>query len=71
MKVNKIRKLMPETYQLMITPFGNMAETDRADPIFRNLQSLKDNCTLVNASIGDFTDPSAMTTVLREKAPMG
>ena len=71
LKVKKIRKLMPETYQLMITPFGNMAETDQADPIFRNLQSLKDNCTLVNASIGDFTDPSAMTTVLREKAPLG
>jgi len=71
LKVKKIRKLMPDTYQLMITPFGNMAETDRGAPIFRNLQSLKDNCTLVNASFGDFTDPSAMTAVLREKAPTG
>lgn len=71
LKVKKIRKLMPETYQLMITPFGSLAETGRGDPIFRNLQSLKDNCTLVNASIGDFSDPSAMTTVLREKAPVG
>lgn len=68
--VKKIRNLLPETYQMVITPFGQLGEMDRASQLYKNLLSLKDNCTLINADIGSFDDPSAMLKVLQEKAPL-
>ena len=37
---------------------------------FKNLLSLKEFCTLVNADLGNIGEPANMLKVLREKAPL-
>jgi|GEM_PF-1783443 len=70
LSVKKIRSLLPETYQLLFTPFGELGAVDHATPYYRNLLALKDQCTLVNAALGNISEPAGMLRVLREKAPL-
>ncbi len=68
--VKKIHALLPDTYQLFITPYGDLSGVDQRAPFYRNLLALKDQCTLVNATIGNVAEPAGMLRVLREKAPL-
>jgi hypothetical protein len=70
LNVKKIRALLPETYQLVFTPFGDLGSVDPASPYYRNLLALRDHCTLVNATLGGISEPTGMLRVLREKAPL-
>jgi len=71
LNVKKIRSLLPDTYQLLFTPFGDLGSVDHGSPFYRNLLALKDHCTLVNAAQGGVSEPTGMLRVLREKAPLG
>ncbi len=70
LSVKKIRNHLPDTYQLVIAPLGDLGSVDRASPYFKNLLSLKELCTLVNADLGNIGEPANMLKVLREKAPL-
>jgi hypothetical protein len=70
LNVKKIRALLPQTYQLLFTPFGDLGSVEHGSPYYRNLLALKDHCTLVNAALGHVSEPSGMLRVLREKAPL-
>lgn len=68
--IKKMRGLSPETFQLLITPFGDLAKADKAGAYYKNLLSLKDHCALVNADIGHADDPAGMGRILKERAPV-
>ncbi len=70
LSVKKLRALMPDTYQLLFTPFGELAEVPRERPYFKNIAALKEHCALVNTSFGHVDDAPGMLKVLREKAPL-
>ncbi|MEE8395788.1 MAG: hypothetical protein V3S29_07005, partial [bacterium] len=67
--VKKIRAKMPETYQMVFAPFGEIWNLDPSQDRYKNLQVLKENSCLVNAAIADYTDPQSMARLLSEKAP--
>jgi hypothetical protein len=70
LSVKKIHTLLPETYQLLFTPFGDLGAVDQRSPFYRNLLALRDHCALVNATLGGVSEPTGMLRVLREKAPL-
>jgi septal ring factor EnvC (AmiA/AmiB activator) len=70
LSVKKLRTLLPQTYQLLITPFGELGGLQPGAPLFRNLAALRDHCTLVNATLGHVAEPAGMLRLLREKAPL-
>ncbi|HEX9843039.1 MAG TPA: hypothetical protein VGC20_09830, partial [bacterium] len=68
--VKKVRTNMPETFQLVIMPFGEAWRYPPDSADLKNLRSLKDNSALVNSAIFDLQEPQAMLRLLAEKAPL-
>lgn len=68
--VRKVRNRMPETYQLIFTPMGQVWKLDHASDEFQNIRSVKENGALINASIADYTNPPALKQLLEEKVPL-
>ena len=61
---------LPEAYQLVFAPLGEFWKLDPGDEAFRNVNALKENCTLINSAITDFTESANVAKVLQEKAPL-
>ncbi|MBI3993552.1 MAG: hypothetical protein HY342_09775, partial [Candidatus Lambdaproteobacteria bacterium] len=68
--VKKVRTNMPDTFQLVIMPFGQAWRYAPDSPDLKNLRSLKDNSALVNSAIYDLQEPRAMLRLLADKAPL-
>ena len=68
--VKKVRTNMPETFQLVIVPFGEAWKYPPDSADLRHLRSLKDNSALVNSAIFDLQEPQAMLRLLAEKAQL-
>ena len=68
--VRKVRNRLPNTYQLVFTPMGEIWKLDPDSEEFKNLRSLKENSALVNAAITDYGQVPAMLRLLQEKAPL-
>jgi hypothetical protein len=68
--VRKVRNRMPNTYQLVFTPVGEVWKLAPDSEEFQNIRSLKENSVLVNASIVDYTQAPAVLRLLQEKAPL-
>ena len=68
--MRKIRNRMPETYQLVFCPMGEIWNLDKDSEDLRNINSIKDNSALVNSAIADYTNDTNLVNLLREKAPL-
>ena len=68
--VRRIRANMPETYQLVLMPFGEVWKHDAESPDYQNLASIKEHSALVNAALGDLASPHSMLRMLYEKVPL-
>ena len=68
--VRKVRNRMPNTYQLIFIPMGQVWKLDHASDEFQNIRYVKENGALINASIADYTNPPALKQLLEEKIPL-
>ena len=68
--VRKIKNRMPETYQLVFSPVGEIWKLDPTSEQFQNIRSVKENSSLINASLLDYAQAPAILRLLQEKAPL-
>jgi hypothetical protein len=68
--VKKVRTTMPDSFQLVFTPVGEIWNADPASELFKNVRSLKENSALVNTALNDVSTPNSMLRLLQERAPL-
>lgn len=68
--VARVRRQLPATHPILLAPYGELASLDAKSATRKNLLGIKERCTLVNLSNGDYADPQAVVRLLRDKAPL-
>ena len=68
--VRKVRNRLPNTYQLVFIPMGEIWKLDSNGEEFGNIRSIQENSALINASIQDYSQPQSILRLLQEKAPL-
>jgi hypothetical protein len=69
--VKKVSARMPDAYQMILTPMGEIAKLPPESPALKNILALKERVALVNSFIIDYSAPRNMLQLLQEKAPRG
>ena len=68
--VRHVRTSMPDTFQMIFAPTGEIWNLDPESDRFKNIRSIKENGCLINTAIADYTNPASVLKLLREKAPL-
>ncbi|MCP4296192.1 MAG: hypothetical protein GY786_11335 [Proteobacteria bacterium] len=66
--VKRIRSKTPNTHLILFSPYNTKNSADLGD-IIDNMNSIRDNCLLVNTSIIDYTNKNRLLKFLNETVP--
>lgn len=68
-QVRKLRRALPDTHLQVMTPYGELNGAPQDSRLYRNVVALRDQCAVVNASLGNYATAQAMEQLLQETAP--
>ena len=69
-QIRKLKEQSPESYLMVLAPCGKIWELPENSPRAVQIRAIKNECALVNTSLGDYTDVNTMQKMLAQKVPL-